>query len=220
MTRILSQPLNVSPPQLDEVEHFVLEDASWELYEKLLKDIGERPIRVTYDDGRLEIMSPLPEHERPKEFLGRIIEMLSFELNRPVACLGSTTFRRRDKAKGLEPDKCYYFRDEAKMRGRKRLNLRKDPPPELVVEIDITSRSIPREPIYAALRVPEIWRYDGLKLQCLRLVGGQYRVRKHSLVFPFIEPAQLQRYLDELTEKDETTILREFVAWVREHGWK
>jgi Uma2 family endonuclease len=139
MTRTLSQPLNVSPTQLDEVEHFVLEGASWQLYEKLLKDIGDRPIRVTYDDGRMEIMSPLPEHERPREFIGGLIQMLCFELNRPVACLGSTTFRRRDKSKGLEPDKCYYFRDEAKMRGRKRLDMRKDPPPELVVEIDITS---------------------------------------------------------------------------------
>jgi Uma2 family endonuclease len=75
-----------------------------------------------------------------------------------IASYGSTTFRSKQKSKGLEPDECYYFREEARMRGRKRINLKKDPPPELVVEIDITSRSIPREPIYAAMGVAEIWR--------------------------------------------------------------
>ncbi len=114
------------------------------LYEKLLKDIGERPIRVTYDDGRMEIMSPLPEHEDVKTLIARMIEMLTFLLDMPVKSLGSTTFRRKDRAKGLEPDECYYFRNEAKMRGRKRLDMKKDPPPELVVEIDIMHRSVPR----------------------------------------------------------------------------
>jgi Uma2 family endonuclease len=219
MSRTLPQPVPASDLQFDDVQHFVLEDASWELYEKLLHDIGDRPIRVTYDDGRMEIMSPLPEHERPKKLIGWMIEMLALELNRPMVCLGSTTFRRKDKAKGLEPDECYYFRDEAKMRGRKRLDLRKDPPPELVVEIDVTSRSVPREPIYAALGVPEIWRFDGLRLHCLHLVDGEYRHRKRSLAFPFLEPTRLQPFIDELTEKDDTTILRQFVAWVRKQGW-
>jgi len=208
-----------TPPQVvASFEHIVLEDMSWDFYERLLQEIGDRAIRVTYDDGRMEIMSPLPEHERPKKLIGRMIEMLSLELNRPMVSLGSTTFRRRDKAKGLEPDECYYFRDEAKMRGRKRLN-RRDPPPELVVEIDISSRSVPREPIYAALGVPEIWRFDGLKIECLHLVSGEYRQRKRSLVFPFLEPTRLQRFIDELMEKDDTTIIREFVIWVRKQGW-
>ncbi len=92
MSRAISNPSTVL---LDEVQHFVLEDASWELYEKLLKDIGNRPIRVTYDEGRMEIRSPLPEHEEPKRLIGRLIEMLSFELNKPVKSLGSTTFRRK-----------------------------------------------------------------------------------------------------------------------------
>src|SRR5438105_2793299 len=159
MTRAISQPSGHASVDLNEVQHFVLEDASWELYERLLRDIGNRPIRVTYDEGRMEIMSPLPEHERPKKLLGQMIEALTLELNMARASLGSTTFRRREKAKGLEPDECYYFRDEQKMRGKRRLDLRKDPPPELVVEIDIASRSVPRQPIYAALGVPEIWRH-------------------------------------------------------------
>ena len=149
MTRTLSHPPALS---FDDIQHFVMEDASWDLYEKLLRDIGDRPIRVTYDDGRMEIMSPLPEHEQPKTLIGRMIEMLAFEMNKPMASLGSTTFRRKEKAKGLEPDECYYFKDEAKMRGRKRLDLKKDPPPELVVEIDVTSRSVPRADLRGAWR--------------------------------------------------------------------
>ena len=164
-------------------------------------------------------MSPLPEHEEPKRLIGRLIEMLSFELNMPVKSLGSTTFRRKDKDKGLEPDECYYFRHEAKMRGRNRLDMKKDPPPELVVEIDIMSRSVPREPIYAALGVPEIWRYDGIRLQCLQLRAGEYHVRKMSLSFPFLEPAKLQQFIDSLPDQDETSILRAFVAWIRKNGW-
>lgn len=212
---------HLHPPavSLDRVQHFVLEEASWELYEKLLRDIGDRPVRVTYDGGRMEIMSPLPEHERPKKLIGRMIEMLTFELDRPMASFGSTTFRRKDRGKGLEPDECYSFRDEAKMRGRKRLDLKKDPPPELVVEIDVTHRSVPREPIYAALGVPEIWRLGGLHLQCLHLKGAEYSVRKMSLAFPFLEPALLQQFIERLAHQDETSILKAFVAWVRKNGW-
>lgn len=216
MTRTLSQP---RAQMLADVQHLVLEDASWELYERLLRDIGNRPIRITYDQGRMEIMSPLPEHERPKRAIGRMIEMLAFELNMPMVSLGSTTFRRKEKAKGLEPDECYYFRDEAKMRARKRLDLRRDPPPELVVEVDITSRSVPRQPIYAALGVPEIWRYDGRRLQCLHLIDGSYHPRKMSLVFPFLEPAQLQQFLQELPDRDDNSILRHFIEWTRANGW-
>jgi Uma2 family endonuclease len=218
MSRTLSPP-SFAPPPIGDIQHLVLDDVSWELYEKLLKEVGDRPIRMTYDDGRLEIMSPLPEHEEPKQFIARMIEMLTFELNMPVKSLGSTTFRRKDKAKGLEPDECYYFRDEKKMRGRKRLDLRKDPPPELVVEIDITSRSIDREPIYAALGVPEIWRYDGRKLQCLHLKEGAYQIRRNSLAFPFLQPSELQQFLLMLPIQGETAAIKAFVSWVRGNGW-
>src|ERR1700709_477254 len=106
MSRAISRPLPKPRVSLDDIQHFVLEDASWELYEKLLRDIGSRPIRVTYDEGRMEIMSPLPKHEDGKRLIGGMIEMLTFVLNMPVKSLGSTTFRRREKAKGLEPDEC------------------------------------------------------------------------------------------------------------------
>ena len=186
---------------------------------QLLKEVDNRPIRMTYNSGRLKITSPLAEYEDPKKFIGRMIEQLTLELDMPVKSLGSTTFRRKDKAKGLEPDEWYYFRDEKKMRGRKRLDMRKDPPPELVVEIDITSRSVDREPIYAALGVPEIWRHDGRQLQCLHLHNGSYRIRKHSLAFPFLQSTDLLQFLRMLPARGETAAIKAFISWVRGNGW-
>jgi Uma2 family endonuclease len=226
MTQVLSQPRRKKPAArrdtrspLDDVQHIVLENATWELYDQLLREIGDRPIRINYDQGRLEMMSPLPEHERPKKLIGRLIEALSYDLGQEVVSLGSTTFRREDKAKGLEPDECYYFANEKRMRARKRLNLKKDPPPELVVEVDITHRSVAREPIYAGLGVPEIWRWDGTRLQCLALVNGQYRPRERSLVFPFLAPADLTRFVRLWSREGENAIVRKFRDWVTTNGW-
>src|SRR5687767_10835429 len=97
-------------PNLDDVQHMVLEDVSWGFYERLLKEIGDRPIRVTYDQGRLEMMSPLPEHERVGLLIHDLLRLLTLELGLPMVCLGSTTFRREDKLKGTEPDDCFYFK--------------------------------------------------------------------------------------------------------------
>jgi Uma2 family endonuclease len=215
MTRTLSHPPSVD---LDDIQHFVLEDASWELYERFLREIGDRPVRVTYDSGKMEIISPLPEHEGPKKIIGDMIEMLCFELRIPVICLGSTTFRRKIRAKGLEPDECYYIENEPRIRGKRRLNLRTDPPPDLAVEIDVTTRSVPRQRVYAALGVPEIWRYDGKRIQCLHLIDGEYHARKFSLAFPFLEPASLKQFLGQGSFQDKTAVLRSFVDWVRDEN--
>jgi Uma2 family endonuclease len=225
MTQLLSQPRRKKTAQrevaspLDGIQHIVLENATWELYDQLLRETGDRPIRINYDQGRLEMMSPLPEHEEVKTLIHDLIKVLIEELDMEIKSLGSTTFRRREKATGLEPDQCYYFKNEKKMRGRKRLNLKKDPPPELVIEIDITHRSVEREPIYAALGVPEIWRWDGTKLECLGLSAGVYRLRARSLVFPFLAPADLTRFIRMRTRTGETALIRKFRRWVRENGW-
>jgi Uma2 family endonuclease len=203
-------------PPHDDVQHIVLENASWSLYEELLRNIGDRPIRINYDQGRLEMMSPLPEHEHVKSLIHDLVRLLTLELNIPMKCLGSTTFRRQDKAKGLEPDDCYYFKNARRMRSRKRLNPKRDPVPELVVEVDLTSPSVPREPIYAALGVPEIWRWKNRRLDCLELTGGQYRERQKSLAFPFLAPGDLTRFIRmRATQDDDNEILRKFRDWVR-----
>lgn len=204
---------------MDDVNHIVLEDVSWPLYEQCLKEFGDRPIRLTFDEGRLEIMTPLLWHGDVKKFIARLIEQLTLLLDIKVKSYGSATFRREDKRKGLEPDECYYFKAAARMRGVKRWNPKKHPAPELVVEIDITSRSIEREPIYAALGVPEIWRWDGLRLECLHLANDRYIIRKNSIAFPMLEPAELKRFISKLNTRDENTLIKDFIAWVRKQGW-
>ena len=197
-------------------QHMVLHDVSWGFYEHLLEEVGDRPLRITYDNGSLEVMSPLPEHEKSKKIIGRMIELLTLEMGIPMAGLGSTTFKREDLAKGLEPDECYYIQNEAQIRGKDRLELPQDPPPDLVVEIDISYRAVDRERIYAALGVPEVWRYDGLRLSGLRLgANGRYETTEKSAAFPFLRIADLEPFLKMTGQTDETSIMRAFREWVR-----
>src|SRR6266478_1708430 len=138
----------------------VLEDVDWKTYSRLLKAFEERPgIRLTYDRGALEIM-PLLEHDIDGRFLGRIIIALTEELGLPILCGGSTTLRRQLHQRGIESDECYWIANEPRMRGRRALNLQRDPPPDLAVEVDVTSSSLDRLDIYATLGVPEIWRLE------------------------------------------------------------
>jgi Uma2 family endonuclease len=209
------------PPgwSLDDLQHIVLDGVTWEGYEHLLKLVGNRPIRLTYDNGDLEIMSPLPEHERPKKIIGSMIGALIEELDLPHDALGSTTFRRRMKKKGLEPDDCFYIKSQPLIGGKKRINLPKDPPPDLAVEIDVTHRSIPRLPIYAALGVPEIWRYDGKSLMCLVLRNDGYISSEHSLAFPELRVADLRQFIRIAEETgDQTASLKAFRAWLRKQS--
>jgi Uma2 family endonuclease len=226
MTRVASKSAADSrgsretPWSLDEVEHLVLEGVSWELYEHLLKVVADRPLRLTYDEGDLEIMSPLPEHEDAKIAIGNLVTALLEELDVPQRGLGSTTFRRRLKKKGLEPDECFYIQNQPRVAGKKRINLLKDPPPDLAIEIDITSRSIPRLPIYAALGVPEIWRYDGKKIQCLWLERGTYRASEYSRAIPRLRVGDLLRFVRIAEQKgDQTAALKGFRSWLRRQGW-
>ena len=161
-------PPSGPPPRPAEAEFtdlpapgVLLTGVSWDLYEELLRVVGDRPIRMSYDRGDLEIMSPLPKHEKWKKIIGWMVEVLSMELDIPMEPLGSTTFRRNVLAKGLEPDECYYIANEAAVRNKDEIDLKKDPPPDLAIEIELTHRSVNRERIYAGLGVPGLWRFDG-----------------------------------------------------------
>jgi Uma2 family endonuclease len=149
-----------------------------------------------------------------------MIKAILEELDTPRLSLGSTTFRRRLKKKGLEPDDCFYIKNRALIVGKKRINVPKDPPPDLAVEIDVTSRSVARLPIYAALGVPEVWRYDGKTLECRLLRGGEYVRSEFSLAFPKLRVADLRPFIRSAEETgDQTASLKAFRAWLRKQSW-
>lgn len=142
-------------------DRVVLYGLSWQQFENLLLDLGDRrSARIAYDDGTLEIMTPLPEHEHYKSAISIVIEDAAELLEIDYDCYGSTTWKREMMQAGVEPDNCFYFQNEALVRGKLHFDLDIDPPPDLALEIDLTSKSIPRLPLYARLGVPEIWCYD------------------------------------------------------------
>ncbi|MBI3269716.1 MAG: Uma2 family endonuclease [Planctomycetes bacterium] len=194
----------------------VLHDVSWRLYESLLREVGDRPVRLTYDRGELEIMSPSPTHEQTKKFLGRFIEILTLELDIPILSGGSTTFRRRDLKRGLEPDECYYIQNAGRIKPHAKVDLVNDPPPDLAVEVDVRNRSVDRQGIYAALGVPELWRWTGRRVVFARLTKARgYEAIASSLAFPFLSSDTVQRFLDRASDLNETALVRSFRDWVR-----
>jgi Uma2 family endonuclease len=192
----------------------LLHNIAWETYEAILADMEDRAIRLTYDQGDLEIMSPSDEHERIKSLIGRMIETMTEELDIPIRSVGSTTLRRQLKRRGLEPDECYYVAHETQMRGRDDIDLNVDPPPDLAIEVDISRSSLDRFAIYAAIGVPEIWRLEEGQVRAYTLQGEQYTAQSHSPSFPFLPLAEVSRILGQRNETDETTWIRSFRRWV------
>lgn len=194
----------------------LLTDIRWETYKALADDLGDRHIFLTYDRGSLEIMTVGSEHERYKTVVGRFVELMTMELRIRICSLGSTTQQRKDLQRALESDECYYIANEPKVRGKLHIDFNVDPPPDLAIEIDISRSSIDRQSIYAALRVPELWRFNsqGLRVFVLR-ADGQYERSESSRCFPFLPLAELERFLKQITKVDETSLLIEFQEWVR-----
>ena len=201
------------------VQHLVLHDIPWDAYEGILTALGDRSLRHTYDRGDLEMMSPLQEHDWVKRIIGRLIESTALELNIPIKSVGSTTCRREDVGRGVEPDESYYIANEPVVRGRDRRDPAKDPPPDLAVEIDVTRSSLDRMGVYAILGVPEIWRFDGTAITFYRRNdAGQYDQTERSCAFPFLRSADVTRFLDRRSCEDETTLVRAFATWVRDQS--
>lgn len=194
----------------------VLHNVSWETFEALLRDTGEdRGSRFAYDCGTLEIMTPLFEHENPKGNFSNFIIALAEELGMEVRNAGSTTLKRKSANRGIEPDACYYIQKEVAMRGKQTLDLETDPPPDLVIEIDITSSSVNKFSIYSGLGVPELWRYDGENLKFYQLVDRQYIERKFSVAFPIVSVSDMSRFIQLSKTMGEIALLKSFRNWVR-----
>ena len=208
----------ISPPvNIHASPGVVFHGVTWADYEAMLRIVGNRPIRVTYDQGEMELMSPLWRHGSEPFLMGSMILILSEELGIPFEAADPVTLRRADLDRGAEPDKLFYFRENgAKIRGKRSIDLTIDPPPDLVIEADLTSSSIPKLPIFAALGIPEVWRLDEDELQFLHLqVDGSYLPSDHSLAFPMLPRADVARLLEEAEVMDKMAWVRRFRAYVR-----
>ena len=193
----------------------LIHDLSWQEFENILEELGEhRSARVAYDNGTLEIMTPLPEHEADKEMIGDLLKALLEELDIEFLSLGSTTFKNPKMLKGIEPDQCFYIQNEAAIRGKKRLDLSIDPPPDLAIEIDVTSRTHPDT--YAALGVPELWRRAGTQIQINILSNGQYLEAQTSSVFPFQIQDVIPQYIEMGQSAGRNKAMKAFRQWVQE----
>ncbi|MCF4966133.1 Uma2 family endonuclease [Nostoc sp. CMAA1605] len=196
----------------------VLHNVSWETFEALLRDTGEnRGSRFAYDCGTLEIMTPLFEHENPKSNFSNLIIVLAEELDIEIRSAGSTTLKSKLQKKGVETDACYYIQNELAIRGKESLDLEIDPPPDLAIEIDITSSSVNKLNIYSALGVTELWRYDGEDLKFYRLWEGKYIENEFSLAFPIISVSVLSRFLQQSKNMGEIALIKSFRTWVRDN---
>lgn len=195
----------------------ILQDISWDQFEEILENLGQtRGTRLSYSKGVLEFMTPLPEHEDDRVIIGNFVEVILEEMGIEFRNLGSTTLKNRKMRQAVEPDSCFYIENEAIIRGRKRIDLENDPPPDLAIEIDLTSRT--RFDNYEQLGVRELWRFNGTKLEINLLENGQYIESQISNIFPSLSIAEmLPKYLEESKVKGRNATMKVFRNWVREN---
>jgi Uma2 family endonuclease len=196
----------------------VFHGVTWDDYEAMLRIVGDRPIRVTYDRGEMEIFMPSFGHNTDAYLLGRLVDVLTEELEVSMQGGDTTTLKREDLDKGAEPDKCYWFGANARhMSGKRQLDLSCDPAPDLIVEVDVTRTSLDRLKIFAAMRVPEVWRSTSRALQFLHLqADGTYQPRATSRNFSALHASAVAQFLKEGRTADSTAWIRSFRAFVRE----
>lgn len=205
------------PPQSNT--KVMLQGITWQTYQSLVQDLESQPAkRLTYDNGILEIFMPLPPHETYKRLLGRLVEIVTEELDLEIRSLSASTWSRKDLLKGVEADECYYIQNEATVRGKMEIDLSVDPPPDLAIEIDISSPSLPRLPIYAALGVPEVWQFDGGNFKILGLAATEYISQRQSLALPMVTVDVVERLLIQAQEMGETSWAKAVRQWVKEQS--
>ena len=206
----------LSPPKTVE-SRVVLHNISWQTYQRLLEERGDCSApRLTYDRGELEIMSPTAKHEDVNESIKLLVNLISMEIGPILRGLGSTTFAREDIDRGFEPDSCFYVRNEAQIRGKERIDLSVDPVPDIVVEIDITSSSVKKRAVFAKFGVPEVWRYDGTRIEILTLTGGSYIRSDASMVLPVFTAEALTNLVADSLTLDRPEWMNKVLEWARQ----
>ena len=196
-------------------ERTILHHVSWETYQHLLRDHENSSApRFAYDRGTLEIMTPLIEHESYSQFIGFLLAVVEEATGTKLYNYGSTTFSREDLQKGFEADTCFYIKNIDRVRGKARLDLHVDPPPDLVVEIDITHPSLNKLPIYAQIGVPEVWRYTAAGMEILLLSGDRYLPAQSSRAVPILTADALTRLVRASRGLSQAEWLRLAREWV------
>jgi Uma2 family endonuclease len=188
---------------------------SWEDYLKIFQALPQdRHSRLSFCNGTLEITVPLEEHEFSLRLIELFIRLLVFEMGLKMKTMGSTTMNRQDVKKGAEPDCAYYIQNQPQVAGRK-VDFAKDPPPDLVVEVDITNTDINKNQLYAAMGIPEFWRYNGEILRIFALKNGDYEECEISPLFSIVQKEDLYRFLAEAIN-DEMEAMRNFQAFLKQ----
>jgi Uma2 family endonuclease len=195
-TLIASPPVGETPSW--DCDRVVLRNVPWKAYTTFRDDDANQHVRMSYCKGTLELMSPRYRHEKHNRRLGHLVWELVVALDLPCACAGSTTCRREDEGAGKEPDTCFYIANEPLIRDKDEIDLAVDPPPDLAIEVGDFNDSRGKLPIYAALRVPEVWRYDakaGVVWFGRLSDDGSYSALERSQCLPMVIP---QRVLEAL----------------------
>ena len=195
-----------------------LDDVSWIEYELILQEFEERPdLRITYDQGRLDIVSTSRAHERRNRFVVQMVWLLADHFNVEVEDIGGTTEKRKREQKGTEPDTSFYIGDLERTIGKDDLNLETDAPPDLVIEIDKSNQSLRKLPIYAAFGVPEIWRYvvRSKKAEIYQLIDRAYVETPASRFFPVLASSILARFIEQSAAEGQSAALKAFRRWLK-----
>lgn len=204
-------------------QYIHISDVSWDGYQRLLdwRDENRKGARLTYDNGELQIMVVTNPHERLRKVLAMLVEAWLAETDGEFVPSGQLTHQRKDLKKGFEPDECYYIQNWKKVTGTRQIDFMKDPPPDLMIEVEYSRKVKGRLPIIAAFKIPEVWRYDGEQLVILQLQPrkGEYVEVEHSRAIPDFPFDDAPRFLEMAVSGHVSyaEIDRHFRKWVRSH---
>ena len=210
--------MSVASPQRNSgsEQRVRLHGITWETYLSLRESPENFHLRMSYDRGTLEIMSPSNLHELYSKLLDRFVQEVTTESGQQLVSLGSTTWRLASDEKGLESDNCYYIVDVSRVSPRDEIDLAVDPPPDLAIEVDLSNSSLPKLPIYKSLRIPEVWRFDGDDLTFLQLAEDGYVEREHSVHIPWLASDTLFQLLDDYAGRDLNAWGLSIRGWMNE----
>jgi Uma2 family endonuclease len=215
--RPMSTSSVASPPRIASDERVVLRRVSWDTYERLLADDeGRRVPLMTYDRGVLELVTPSRRHELDSETITRIVDIVAAELGTPIQSTGATTYRLKELERGFEADASFYVQHEAQVRDRDELDLSIDPPPDLVVETEVSHSALGKLDLFAAMRIPEVWRWDSRRVSIFVLDQGRYRESQTSLALPVLTSEVLNRFLADSRTMLSPDWFRMVGNWARE----